>query len=86
LRKEYNVGNGKMTFIDIENEDLFIYENELDNCILLVICNFKNKEVEFTFEEELIGFEFFKSNTKDRTLQQNMTILPYEALVFKKSK
>lgn len=86
LRNELNIFDGKMEFIQIEDKDLYMYRNELEDCELLVIANFKNKEVDMKLEHKYYGFEYFRGNYSPRVLHREMVLRPYETMVFIKNK
>ena len=86
LRKEFNVANGIMTFIDIENPDSYIYLNELELVDLLVVANFTGKKITIELDLDLQKFSFFRSNYERRDAESKMVLRPYETIVYKKEK
>ena len=86
LRKELNVADGVMTFIDIENPKSYIYVNELDTVDLLVVGNFSVDEITVKLDIDLEGYEFFRSNYQSRDVESEMVLRPYETIVYKKVK
>jgi glycosidase len=86
LRKELGVADGEMTFIDIENQDSYMYINELKHLDLLVVGNFKAKEISVSLDIDLKGFEFFRGNYDKRNVKNTMVLKPFEVIVYKKNK
>ena len=86
LRKEFDVSNGKMTFIDIDNQDSYIYINELKDVDLLIVGNFKGKEITVSLDIDLEGFEICRSNCENRNVETKMVLKPYETIVYKRTK
>ncbi|MDD3122539.1 MAG: alpha-glucosidase [Candidatus Izemoplasmatales bacterium] len=89
LRKDnLSILDGNITFIDIHNEDSYLYLNESVKDSYLVICNFKEKEIDITLDSiSLIGYSYFMGNIiKPYELNSNMHLMPYDALVFHKNK
>lgn len=84
LRKEYGIADGVLTFIDIDNEDSYIYTNTLDGTKLLVVCNFRNKEIEVDLDIDLQGYKCIMANYQKQDVQSKMILKPYEGLVYKK--
>ncbi len=69
-----------------DSEDIFAYTRTLNHDILLIVCNFTDKETEVSFEAGFHGNEeIVISNYEDLMQHGNKMILrPYEAKVFKK--
>lgn len=83
LRKEREIiPYGEYELLLPEDPDLYVYTRALGEHKLLVICNFRKEEKEFTLPE---GFdpgmgEILIGNYPDRELQNTMTLKAYEAL------
>lgn len=84
MRKELNISDGKMTFLSIENNDSYIFHNELDDCELLVVANFRGYDIEVSLDIDLDGFNPVLYNYETQIVSKNMTLKPYEAIVYKK--
>ena len=82
LRKDLNIANGKMDFIDIESKDSYIYTNKVDTSTLLVIANFRSNEINVRLDIDLDNFEYFMGNSNERSVQNNMTLSPYETMIY----
>ena len=83
LRKEEKINDGVLEFIDIENEDTFVYINETAEAKFLVISNFRSKKVMVNLSIELEGYKNIFYNYIERELSKELKLLPYEALVYK---
>lgn len=81
LRKDLSIADGKMDFIDIDNEDSYVYTNKVNNQTILVIANFKNKQINVDLDIELVGFKYLTGNTK-KELTKKMVLNPYETIVY----
>ena len=83
LRKEREIiPYGEYELLLPEDPDLYVYTRALGEHKLLVICNFRKEEKEFTLPE---GFdpgmgEILVGNYPDRELGETMTLKAYEAL------
>lgn len=84
LRKELNIADGSMEFIDFEGKDSYIFTNKLEDTTLLVVTNFRNKEITINLDIELEGYEVLLSNYVSQEVKPQMTLKPYEAIVYKK--
>ncbi len=87
---KYRLGNpliikGECTEHYPKNKDIYVYERSLGEEKLLVICNFKNKQVPFTIPESFAGKtpSLELSNYADASPRLLDTLRPYEALVYK---
>jgi len=80
--------DGTLTFIDIESEDSYLYTNEGEHEIYLVICNFKNQEIDISLGNlDLSNYHYFKGNTAlPLELNENMHLFPYDAVVYYRKK
>jgi hypothetical protein len=82
LRKELEISDGKMDFVDIENNDSYIYTNKVKDATLLVIANFRNKVIDVSLDIELNGYQYLMGNTKERKLEKELTLSEYETLIY----
>lgn len=82
LRKDLNVADGKMDFIDIENDKSYIYTNKLSNKELLVIANFSGENIDVKLDIDLVGYTYLMGNEEGREVSKSMTLSPYETLVY----
>lgn len=65
-----------------KDKNIFAYTRELNGDKILVVCNFYDKEVNFSFEEDFNHSEILLSNYKDSsTLIEKLTLRPYEAVM-----
>jgi glycosidase len=86
LRKMWDVAMGKITFVDIENDEHFIYRTFIEHGEIMVIANFRGYEIDVELEDNLSEYEIVLTNN-DRHLKQKMHLEPYDAFVlFKKVK
>ena len=79
------IRNGIYTEYFPKNKDLYVYERSFKGERLLVVCNFKAKEVAFKLPKE-VAFneaELIISNYNDCLPLSSMTLRPYEAFVYK---
>ena len=84
IRKNYPVvKEGKYTLHDKFNKWVYVYSRETNDSSLMVICNFKNKEVKNPRYKKLDGYELILSNYQD---SKEETLRPYEARVYAKGK
>ncbi|QAA34137.1 glycoside hydrolase family 13 protein [Clostridium manihotivorum] len=88
LRKENPVivyGEFKEYYKD--SEEVYCYKRELNGEKLLVVLNFFGNEVEFAVPEELKALErtIFISNYIEVSVENNIKLRPYEAIVYKLS-
>ena len=86
LRKEENLCDGLLEFIDIESDNSFIYTNETNKTIFLVISNFTTHIIMINLDIDINGYENIFNNYTRRELNKEMKLLPYEALVYKRKK
>jgi glycosidase len=84
LRKQYEINAGTITFIDIENQDSYIYLNEVKDSTFLVVANFRNKEIKVSLEIDLKGYEPILHNYEKKVVQKDMILRPYESIVYMK--
>lgn len=86
LRKEHEIiVYGDYRSVDRDNEQVFAYERLLDAEKLLVVCNFTDKETEFTVPEEfdLNSAVCLISNTDRNEYMNKIQLKPYEAFVLR---
>ena len=82
LRKEFNISFGKIEFISLEDNDSIIYRNTLEDKELLLVSNFRNKEIDIALHFDVRDYKFLMSNYEERTLENFMKLKPYESIVF----
>lgn len=87
LRKEYDIiAYGDYVPVLEDNTSVFAYERVYQNEKLLVLTNFYGKETNIQldgiFED---GYNCLLTNYTERALEKEMTLQPYEAVVFYKS-
>lgn len=87
LRKEHDIiVNGKYEVIDIDNEDVFAYSRSLNNEQLLIISNFRNKDVNFDLPDHFHNksIKVLISNTEKEIthIKENIKLEPYDSFVF----
>ena len=67
-----------------EDKNIFAYTRELNGDKILVVCNFYDKEVTFSFDGEFNHADILLSNYKDSsTLIEKLNLRPYEAIMFR---
>ena len=67
-----------------EDKNIFAYTRELNGDKILVVCNFYDKEVTFSFDGEFNHADILLSNYKDSsTLIEKLSLRPYEAIMFR---
>lgn len=84
VRKIYSkeASEGELTFIDINNPDVFAYQKKYSETIV-VIGNFRNYEVDFKYK--LDNFEILLHNYNDVLYQNDaIKLRPFESYVLKK--
>lgn len=84
-RKDWNIASGTMEFIDIENDNHYIYVNETVSHQIVVIANFRNRVLPVHIDLDLSKHKLVYSNC-DTTWQPDMILQPYDALVYVKPK
>ena len=85
LRKQLSVASGTLEFIDLDNNDHYIYTNETPTHDILVVANFRNKDIDVELPLDVSGYVELLSNCT-QTLQKDMHLEPYDALVYVKEK
>jgi glycosidase len=86
LRKEEEINNGNITFIDIDNEDSFTYINETEQSKFLVVANFRNVKISLSLDINVDNYKNIYYNYSVRELTNHLELKPYEALVYKSDK
>lgn len=82
-KKEKVMVYGTYQLLDPDNEKLYVYTRTLDNEKLLVICNFTEEEETYSVPEEFSKGEVLISNYHRETVEKEILLKPYEALVLK---
>ena len=68
-----------------KHKDLYCYERGYNGEVLVVVCNFKNKEVDFALPSHISFYTnklIFHNYNYDRANLESMRLRPYEAMVF----
>jgi glycosidase len=79
-RKTWGIAQGRLTFQDLENNDHFIYTNETDKGVVLVVANFRDYPIDVTLSVDVSPFDVVYSNC-ETPVAQTMTLAPYDAMV-----
>ena len=67
-----------------EDKNIFAYTRELNGDKLLVVCNFYDDEVTFSFEDDFNHVDILLSNYNDSSkLVEKLSLRPYEAIMFR---
>ena len=75
---------GDYTLLCPEDKNIFAYTRELNGDKILVVCNFYDKEVTFSFDGYFNHADILLSNYKDSsTLIERLSLRPYEAIMFR---
>ena len=75
---------GDYTLLCPEDKNIFAYTRELNGDKVLVVCNFYDKEVAFSFDGDFNHADILLSNYKDSsTLIGKLILRPYEAIIFR---
>ena len=75
---------GDYSLLCPEDKNIFAYTRELNGDKILVVCNFYDKEVTFSFDGEFNHADILLSNYKDSsTLIEKLSLRPYEAIMFR---
>jgi glycosidase len=85
LRKELQVTNGILEFVDIDNKEHYIYTNTTPSHEILVVANFTANTIHVELPIDIEGYDVLLSNCK-QSLQSQMTLQPYDAIVYKKER
>lgn len=86
LRKEHRViALGKTIPLAENDKNVYMFKRVLENEELLVVTNFYNVECSIELDFEIEGYECILSNNREKvTLEKNLKLQPYDALVFLK--
>lgn len=86
LRKEHRViALGKTIPLAENDKNIYMFKRVLENEELLVVTNFYNVECSIELDFEIEGYECILSNNGEKvTLENNLKLQPYDALVFLK--
>lgn len=86
LRKEHRViALGKTIPLAENDKNVYMFKRVLENEKLLVVTNFYNVECSIELDFEIEGYECILSNNGEKvTLEKNLKLQPYDALVFLK--
>ena len=75
---------GDYTLLCPEDKNIFAYIRELNKDKILVVCNFYDKEVTFSFDGDFNYADILLSNYKDSsTLIEKLSLRPYEAIIYR---
>ena len=67
-----------------DDENIFAYVRELNGDKILVVCNFYDKDVEFTFDGDLNYSKVLLSNYNDSSkMIEKLKLRPYEAVMYR---
>ena len=86
LRKEHRViALGKTIPLAENDKNVYMFKRVLENEELFVVTNFYNVECSIELNFEIEGYECILSNNGEKvTLEKNLKLQPYDALVFLK--
>lgn len=82
LRKELCVGNGIITFYDLESNNSFIYENKLANKTLLIVANFTDRDIMINLDMDIDNYFPFRCNYNSKQIAKDMYLRPFETIVY----
>ena len=75
---------GDYTLLCPEDKNIFAYTRELNKDKILVVCNFYDEEVTFSFDGDFNHADILLSNYKDSsTLIEKLSLRPYEAIIYR---
>ena len=75
---------GDYSLLCPEDKNIFAYTRELNGDKIVVVCNFYDKEVTFSFDGDFNHADILLSNYKDSsTLIEKLSLRPYEAIMFR---
>ena len=83
LRKEESLAHADLTFHELDDPQLFMYEVTGDAHDYLVVANFKEPQTAFTFNR-LSEYDLLTTNLEKEN--RTRTLKPYEARIYKKRK
>lgn len=88
LRKKYDVISlGKTVPLAQDDKNIYMFKRELNNEEILVIANFYGNGYELELDFDTQGYTCILSNNYEKTaLTKNLSLEPYDALVFYKKK
>lgn len=82
LRKTYPViVYGSYELLLPEDENLFVYQRQLEDTCLYVVCNFSACEQVLAIPEEFLTAALLIANYEDRAVSKVMRLRPYESFV-----
>ncbi len=82
-----NIIFGKIDFIDIESQESFAYVNSGVTKNYLVLCNFKDYNIEINLSDyQITDYQYLYSNSSERDLCEIFILRPFEAFIFTKNK
>ena len=82
LRKTYPViVYGSYELLLPEDENLFVYQRQLEDTCLYVVCNFSACEQVLAIPEEFLTAALLIANYEDRAVSKVMSLRPYESFV-----
>ena len=86
LRKQYDViANGAYEAMLAEHQNVYAYRRTLDNEELIVLNNFYGNETDVTLDiKDVNGYTCLLSNYEEKELTNQLTLRPYESIVFYK--
>jgi len=86
LRKQYDViANGTYEAMLAEHQNVYAYRRTLDNEELIVLNNFYGNETDVTLDiKDVNGYTCLLSNYEEQELTNQLTLRPYESIVFYK--
>jgi len=86
LRKQYDViANGTYEAMLAEHQNVYAYRRTLNNEELIVLNNFYGKETDVTLDiKDVNGYTCLLSNYEEQELTNQLTLRPYESIVFYK--
>ena len=86
LRKQYDViANGTYEAMLAEHQNVYAYRRTLDNEELIVLNNFYGNETDVTLDiKDVNGYTCLLSNYEEKELTNQLTLRPYESIVFYK--
>lgn len=85
LRKDYDIiAYGDYIPMLQEDNSIFAYQRKFNEETLIVLNNFYDKEHSIQFDIDTNGYKCLLGNYGNKELSKNLTLLPYESLVFYK--
>jgi len=83
-RKEDDIAFGDIRFLDLDDEEFYMYKNKTSKAEYLVIANFTKETLERSLPKEWTSYELVQQNYQDTILENKMVFRPFEALVLRK--